>query len=265
MTELPEPKQFGDYGEWPGRAVLNKSGDHLGKVREIYLDDATDRPEWVLVDRDEGDPRFIPLADATIQGESIQVSASADAVESAPSLEPTKQLTQDQERDLYKHYGVPLDEEASDSVLPATDDAPAPAPDPEPEPEPETQPEPEPEPKPEPTEPPSTETIPAPEPPPATGPTPTPPREPVATGPTSLSEPPAAASELETNGQPELPAAGQTSEPKDQGPMVPPRPEPVAPPRIEPDQGGRSKTVPLLAGVAAALAAAIVVVVRRRG
>ncbi len=125
MTELPEPKQFGDYGEWPGRAVLDQSGERLGEVREIYLDDATDRPEWVLIEREEREPRFIPLADATIESDTIRVAATSASVDSAPSLEPAKQLTQDQERELYSHYGVPLDEEASDSVLPETgDDAP---------------------------------------------------------------------------------------------------------------------------------------------
>jgi hypothetical protein len=292
MTELPEPKQFGDYGEWPGRAVLTRSGEHLGKVREIYLDDATDRPEWVLVDRDEREPRFIPLADAAIQGETIHVAATAENVDAAPSLEPSKQLTQDQERELYSHYGVPLDEESSDSILPATDDrnggetpaaadeapteaqdapaAIADAPGDEP-----------------PTvadEPPAAEqppsdggapvapiAVPTPAPPVATGPTAASPPEPVATGPTPLGDPPAAASELHTNDTPELPRPGQTSEPEDRGPMVPPRPEPVAPPRAEPQPessgllaGLRDKPVPLLAGVAAALAAAIVVVVRRR-
>ncbi len=68
----------------------------------------------------------------------------------------------------------------------------------------------------------------------------------------------------------ELPAAGDTSEPADTGPMIPPRPEPVPPPRFEPEPAGgalatlRDKPVPLLAVLAAALAAAIVVVVRRR-
>ncbi len=124
MTELPEPKQFGDYGDWPGRPVLDKDAQRIGTVREIYLDDATDRPEWVLIEREDGEPRFVPLVDATIEQESIRVASTAESIEAAPALEPAKQLTQDQERELYSHYGVPLSEEASDSVLPATDGEP---------------------------------------------------------------------------------------------------------------------------------------------
>ena len=53
MSELPDPDSFGDYADWPGREVHGPAG-RIGTVREIYLDDATDRPEWVLVDLEEG-------------------------------------------------------------------------------------------------------------------------------------------------------------------------------------------------------------------
>ena len=63
MSELPDPETFGDYGKWPGREVHGPGG-RLGDVREIYLDDATDRPEWVLVDLEQGS-RFVPPASGT--------------------------------------------------------------------------------------------------------------------------------------------------------------------------------------------------------
>jgi sporulation protein YlmC with PRC-barrel domain len=148
MSELPESETFGDYGQWPGRDVMDPTGERLGKVREIYLDDATDRPEWVLVETDGG-PRFVPLAAGGVEGEKIRVAYAAAAVAAAPELEPTKELTQDEERRLYDHYDVKVSEDASDSLLP---DPEQPAPEPvaaEPEPEPEPAPEPEPEPEPE--------------------------------------------------------------------------------------------------------------------
>src|SRR5918998_5721638 len=72
MTELPERDDFGDYGRWPGRAVLDPTGRRLGEVREIYLDDATDRPEWVLVDLGDDGARYVPLADATVAEDAIK-------------------------------------------------------------------------------------------------------------------------------------------------------------------------------------------------
>ena len=70
MSELPDPETFGDYSAWPGREVHGPGG-RIGEVREIYLDDATDRPEWVLVDLDEGS-RFVPLGGAEIESETIR-------------------------------------------------------------------------------------------------------------------------------------------------------------------------------------------------
>ncbi len=232
MSELPDPETFGDYGAWPGREVHGPGG-RVGAVREIYLDDATDRPEWVLVDLEEGS-RFVPLAGAAVEGERIRVAHDATAVTGAPDFELSKELTQDQERELYAHYAVPVSEAASDSLLP----------------EPEPEPEPEPAPSPEPVSTPGPETEPEPRPEPEPEPTP----EPVAA----------------------LPAEGQTSEPEDEGPPVPPRPEPIAPPPppphtppppppyMEAQQSGGPRPAAIIAG-ATALAVLLLIVLRRRG
>src|SRR3954453_710548 len=130
MSELPDPQTFGDYSAWPGREVQGPGG-HIGDVREIYLDDATDRPEWVLVDLDEGF-RFVPLGGSRVEGETIVVVHGASAVKDAPDFELTKELSQDQERELYDHYGVGVSEAASESLLPETEAEPAAAKEPEP-------------------------------------------------------------------------------------------------------------------------------------
>jgi hypothetical protein len=244
MSELPDPEAFGDYSKWPGRDVMDSGGGRLGAVREIYLDDATDRPEWVLAETDAGS-RFVPLAGAAVEGETLKVAYAAAAVSDAPALEPSKELTQDEERRLYDHYDVKVSEDVSDSLLP---DPEQPAPEPEREPEtavtpvaePVASPEPEPEPEPEPT--PEPEPVAAPD-PPITEPEPAP-AEPIAA----------------------LPPEGETSEPKDQGPMVPPRPEPVAPPPPPPPPEPSSGGPPPAAAIGGALAALLVllIILRRR-
>src|SRR3954468_22176605 len=156
MSELPDPETFGDYSAWPGREVQGPGG-RIGEVREIYLDDATDRPEWVLVDLDEGS-RFVPLGGARVENETIQVTHEASAVTAAPDFALSKELSQEQERQLYDHYDVAVSEAASDSLLPAaeaerdatpeSESGPEPTPEPESAPDPEPTPEPEPEPEP---------------------------------------------------------------------------------------------------------------------
>ena len=120
MADLPNRQDFGDYGDWPGRAVLDSSGERLGEVREIYLDQSTARPEWVLV-RVEGGGRFVPLAGASVEGDSLRVAFAHEQVRSAPDFGGDKRIDQDEERTLYGHYGVAYSESDSSSGLPDPD------------------------------------------------------------------------------------------------------------------------------------------------
>ena len=117
MAQLPSQSQFGDYGEWPGRDVLDSGGERLGGVREIYLDRETGRPEWVLVDVDGDEARFVPLADAAVESSTIRVAHSADAIRNAPGIGAEPRIDQSEERRLYDHYGLGYAE--SGSGLPA--------------------------------------------------------------------------------------------------------------------------------------------------
>ena len=190
---------------------MHGPGGRIGDVREIYLDDATDRPEWVLVDLEQGS-RFVPLAGARIEAETIVVVHGASAVQRAPDYELSKELTQDQERELYDHYdvaglrgGVGLGAAGAGARA-------------EPEPEPTSR---SPCRSPRPSRharararagarrSPTPVATPRPSPPPSRS---------RSLSPSAVAEPIAA-----------LPPEGETSEPEDEGPMIPPRPEPVAP------------------------------------
>src|SRR4051812_13129893 len=86
MAQLPSQSSFGDYADWPGRDVLDSGGERLGGVREIYLDRETGRPEWVLVDVDGDEARFVPLADAAVESSTIRVAHSATRIRNAPGI-----------------------------------------------------------------------------------------------------------------------------------------------------------------------------------
>jgi hypothetical protein len=124
MAQLPSQSQFGDYGEWPGRDVLDSGGERLGGVREIYLDRETGRPEWVLVDVAGDEARFVPLADASVESSRIRVAHSAAAIRSAPGIGSEPRIDQSEERRLYDHYGLGYSETDSGSGLPAEEPAP---------------------------------------------------------------------------------------------------------------------------------------------
>jgi sporulation protein YlmC with PRC-barrel domain len=109
-----------DVLEWHGRTVVDTDGDKLGKVEEIYFDQETDRPEWALINTGmfAGKSSFMPLEGATSDGDRVTAPYSKDQVKDAPRVDPDGQLSQPEEAELYRHYGVDYGESRSDSGLP---------------------------------------------------------------------------------------------------------------------------------------------------
>src|SRR3954453_858783 len=119
MAQLPSQSSFGDYADWPGRDVLDAGGERLGGVREINLDRETGQPEWVLVDVDSDEARFVPLADAAVESSTIRVAHNASTVRNAPGIGAEPRIDQTEERRLYAHYGLGYSEDDSGSGLPS--------------------------------------------------------------------------------------------------------------------------------------------------
>ena len=123
MADLPTQSDFQDFDAWAGRAVLGPRGDRLGAVDQIFLDEATGTPEWVLVSLDDG-AVFVPLAGASVEEESIRVEQDAERVHAAPRPEAGETLSIADKKRLYEHYGLEYSQEESPTVLPeATVDA----------------------------------------------------------------------------------------------------------------------------------------------
>ena len=106
--------------EWHGRTVVATDGDKLGKIEEIYFDQETNRPEWALIDTGmfAGKSSFMPLQGATSDGEQVIAAYSKDQVKAAPQIKPTRTISQPEEAELYRHYGVEYGESRSRSGLP---------------------------------------------------------------------------------------------------------------------------------------------------
>ena len=108
--------------EWHGRTVVATDGDKLGKIEQIYFDQETNRPEWALIDTGmfAGKSSFMPLQGATSDGEQVTAPYSKDQVKDAPKIKPTRTISQAEEAELYRHYGVEYGESRSGSGLPET-------------------------------------------------------------------------------------------------------------------------------------------------
>jgi uncharacterized protein (TIGR02271 family) len=107
---------------WIGRTLVDDSGDRIGKIVDLYTDEATGQPEWIAVNtgRVGSNINFVPLAGAVPRGDDLRVPYSNDQVKDAPDATPDGQLSQDEEARLYGHYGMDYSEDRSPSGLPET-------------------------------------------------------------------------------------------------------------------------------------------------
>jgi sporulation protein YlmC with PRC-barrel domain len=91
-----------------GAEVHGRDGDKIGKVDEIYLDQQTGRPEWALVNTGLFGSRssFVPLSGASQADDNVIVEWDKARVKDAPNIDADGQLSQEEEAQLYRHYGL---------------------------------------------------------------------------------------------------------------------------------------------------------------
>lgn len=107
--------------DWHGRTVVDRDGDKIGSVEEIYLDDQTGDPEWLLVKTGLFGTKstFVPIRDAQSEGDdSVRVPFEKAQVKDAPNIDAEQELSQSAEQEIYSHYGMGYGESRSGSGLP---------------------------------------------------------------------------------------------------------------------------------------------------
>jgi uncharacterized protein (TIGR02271 family) len=97
-----------DAYDWRDRQVIGSDGEKIGKVDEIYVDEATGRPEWLSVNTGLFGMKssFVPLQGARPDGESVRVAYTKDEVNDAPGVSPDEALSDREEQELWSHYGL---------------------------------------------------------------------------------------------------------------------------------------------------------------
>ena len=93
---------------WRGRDVVDRDGQKVGKVRDLFLDSESDRPEWAGVSTGFLGRKIalVPLADAAEAEGAIRVPFTEQQIKEAPTAEPDVELSQSEEAGLYRHYGL---------------------------------------------------------------------------------------------------------------------------------------------------------------
>ena len=93
--------------EWLGKVIVDRDGERIGKLQDVYVDVETDEPQFGTVK--EGvfgrHLTFVPLAGVQVGPEYLQVAATKDQVRSAPDIELRgEELSQADESRLYHHF-----------------------------------------------------------------------------------------------------------------------------------------------------------------
>jgi uncharacterized protein YrrD len=93
--------------DWHGKMLLDRNGEKIGKLQDVYVDVETDQPQFATVK--EGfigrHLTFVPLSGIQIGPDDLQVAVSKEQVRAAPGIEMHgEELSQADESVLYHHF-----------------------------------------------------------------------------------------------------------------------------------------------------------------
>jgi hypothetical protein len=109
---------------WRGRTVVDRDGERIGKLGDLYLDESTDLPAYAsvrtgLLGRKES---VVPLEGIEEREGDLVVPHPGDLVRDAPSIDPDESLDDAEQERLARHYRGQRDRSA-DVVAAAPDHA----------------------------------------------------------------------------------------------------------------------------------------------
>ncbi len=105
--EEAEMTKHQDIAQWHGKTLVDRNGERIGRLEEVYVDVETDEPMFGTVK--EGligrHLTFVPLAGITIGPDDLQMAVTKDQVKGAPNIElHGDELSREDESALYHHY-----------------------------------------------------------------------------------------------------------------------------------------------------------------
>ena len=87
--------------------VVGSDDDRLGTVKQVYVDAETGEPQFITVTTGlfGTSQSFVPLDDATFDGETLHVGFDKATVKHAPRIENDGTLSEDEEERIWAYYG----------------------------------------------------------------------------------------------------------------------------------------------------------------
>jgi uncharacterized membrane protein YqjE/sporulation protein YlmC with PRC-barrel domain len=103
---------------WEGETIIDREGEKIGTIEEVFLVEETGRPEWALVKtgRIKGHTTLAPLKGAHKVSGGVKIYFDKDLVSGAPQVDPSSEPSEQQVNEVYRHYGLPVPDEGSGSA-----------------------------------------------------------------------------------------------------------------------------------------------------
>jgi stress response protein YsnF len=100
---MQEPSEF------KSRTLLDSAGEKVGTIEDVYVDQETKKPEWVLVKTGLFGLRktFVPMSVLQPEGDNLRAPYSKDQITSAPNVGDEEGASPEEEARLFQHYGIP--------------------------------------------------------------------------------------------------------------------------------------------------------------
>jgi uncharacterized protein YrrD len=106
MTEQQQHAEW-NVAEWHGKMLVDRDGERIGKLQDVYVDVENDEPQFATVK--EGfiarHLTFVPLGGIKVGPDDLQVAVTKEQIQSAPNIEQHgEELSQADESALYHHF-----------------------------------------------------------------------------------------------------------------------------------------------------------------
>ncbi len=91
-----------------GKTLVGADGHKIGKIVDVYESTAADDGTFITVSTGlfGGHASFVPLRDASTDGDAIVVPYDKELIKGAPRVDNDEELTSQEEERLYRHYSL---------------------------------------------------------------------------------------------------------------------------------------------------------------
>jgi hypothetical protein len=104
---------------WEGQTVLDRAGEKIGTIEEVFLVEETGRPEWGLVKigRIKSHTTLVPLLKADAVEKGVKLAYDKSVVTDAPPIDSDHEPSEQQVTALYRHYGIQYSDARSTTAV----------------------------------------------------------------------------------------------------------------------------------------------------